>query len=188
MLLKRKITPPNKVYFDINSCKNGWEIYIKRAETHPVKPAPRSWEIPKPDIFISNTPEQGENLAEAAVRWDDSVVTMKASQFSDETKVLGTKLRGYNRGGRWVVSFEEDAFSIVVALSGMDCVSEGEDFSYRCSSESIVFQTKNQTVMEMYPAFMAGRLGAMQIKGWIYESHLRYLPYLSGLLGYANLT
>ena len=188
MLLQKKETAPNKVYFVIDRCKSGWEIYVKKAEAHQEKTVPYIWEIPKPDIFISYTPEQEENPAEAAVRWDDSGVEMKASQFSYETRMLGVRLRGYNKDGRWVVSFQEEETSIVVALSGMDNVFEGELFDYSCSSESIVFQTKNQTVMEMYPAFIAGCLGAMQIKGWIYESHLRYLPYLSGLLGYANLT
>jgi len=185
MLFRKKQVAHAKVYFSVCPCSLGWKIYLAKPKTNTTPILPSN---PKPEISIHYQSESDTELAKVTICSGNATVVMKASMFSDETRVLIMELYGYDQNNRLVVSFDEGNSCIRVAPDGMQNSFEGERFVYHCLAESICFITENQTVMEMYPTFAPNRIGVMQIKGWIYESHLSYLPYLSGVLGYSLLT
>ena len=188
MLFKKKQEVPVKRYFTICYGLKGREVYLTKLQTDTqYDAAPFAPTIIKPEITICYQAETSTELANVTTCFGDTRVVMQAPQFSYETKLLGMEFVGYDQDDRLVVSYHEGNSCINVAPDGMQNLFDGEQFMYHCSAEKITFTSKNQTVMELYPQFIPNTAGAMQIKGWIYESHLCYLPYLIGFQEYSYL-
>lgn len=183
MLFRKKRGSLEKVHFSICYSNGGWEVYVR---TDPSLPFIVSPTLLKPDVSIRYYPEQDNRLAEVAICHGDEKVVMKAFQSIHETRILIPPLEGYDQNKRHIVTLDHN--HIYVALDGMgNCPFAGEPFYYNWSSEIITCTSKGQTVMELYPTFTPRSIGVMQIKGWINQSHVSYLPYLCGILGYVHL-
>ena len=159
----------DRVYFFIDYCNNCWKVYSEEGL----------------DASISYQPEQNYQLAEVKIRHGNIEVIMKAPYLMGDPRVLDLQPCGYDQNHRHIVTLDHK--NIYVALDGMDFPFGGERFYYEWSSVIISFMSDDQTVMELHPVFTTKSMGAMQINGWINKSHVSYLPYLCGILGYVHL-
>ncbi|MDD6644191.1 MAG: hypothetical protein PUF80_08210 [Firmicutes bacterium] len=143
--------------------------------------------LPKPDIIISYSEENHHSPASVTVQFAESLIVMRSSQYSYETKVLGIHLLAYDQNDQIIVEFDEDNSRIITHLSGTEEPYDAKSFNYVATSDKIEFYNNKQVVMEMKPVFIPQCLGSMQIEGWILDDYIAYLPYLCGLVGFSLL-